>query len=130
MRAARRLALVLGRSRSPAAVDGLYPYGYSWFVYQIRQSDVFSHWLSELRDARAKARVIARIDSARFGNLGDTKSVGGGVHEMRIHVGAGYRIYFARTGKFVLLLLCGGDKSSQVRDIARAKRLLTELGKE
>jgi putative addiction module killer protein len=49
---------------------------------------------------------------------------------MRIHVGAGYRIYFARTGKFVLLLLCGGDKSSQVRDIARAKRLLTELGKE
>ena len=99
-------------------------------MYQIRQSDVFSHWLSELRDARAKARVIARIDSARFGNLGDTKSVAGGVHEMRIHVGAGYRIYFARTGKIVLLLLCGGDKSSQVRDIARAKRLLTELGKE
>jgi len=99
-------------------------------VYQIRQSDVFSHWLSDLRDARAKARVIARIDSAKFGNLGDAKSVGGGVDEMRIHVGAGYRIYFARTGKTVLLLLCGGDKSSQARDIARAKRLLTELGKE
>ena len=135
MQSARLVAAVvelgaLGRSRSPAAVDRLYPNGYVSFVYQIRQSDVFSHWLSELRDARAKARVIARIDSARFGNLGDTKSVGGGVHEMRIHVGAGYRIYFARTGKVVLLLLCGGDKSSQARDIARAKRLLTELGKE
>jgi len=85
--------------------------------------------LSGLRDARAKARVIARIDSARFGNLGDTKSVGGGVREMRIHVGAGYRVYFARTGEIVLLLLCGGDKSSQARGIARAKRLLTELVK-
>lgn len=99
-------------------------------MYQIRQSDVFSLWLSDLSDVRAKARVIARIDSARFGNLGDAKSVGGGVHEMRIHVGAGYRIYFARTGKTVLLLLCGGDKSSQVRDIGRAKRLRTELDKE
>lgn len=99
-------------------------------MYQVRQSDVFSRWLAELRDARAKARVIARIDSAKFGNLGDAKSVGGGVHEMRVHVGAGYRIYFARIGKVVLLLLCGGDKSSQVRDIARARRLLSELGKE
>lgn len=99
-------------------------------MYQVQQSDVFSRWLAELRDARAKARVIARIDSAKFGNLGDTKSVGGGVQEMRVHVGAGYRIYFARTGKIVLLLLCGGDKSSQVRDIARARRLLSELRKE
>ena len=99
-------------------------------MYLVRQSDVFSQWLSELRDARAKARVIARIDSARFGNLGDTKGVGGGVQEMRVHVGAGYRIYFARTGKVVLLLLCGGDKSSQARDIARAKRLLAELARE
>lgn len=111
-------------------VDGLYPAGYSPAVYQVQQSDVFSRWLAELRDARAKARVIARIDSAKFGNLGDTKSVGGGVQEMRVHVGAGYRIYFARTGKIVLLLLCGGDKSSQVRDIARARRLLSELRKE
>jgi len=86
--------------------------------------------LSELRDARAKARVITRIDSAKFGNFGDTKTVGGGVHEMRIHVGAGYRLYFARTGKIVLLLPCGGDKSSRVRDIARAKRLLMQLGME
>ena len=66
----------------------------------------------------------------RSGNPGDTKSVGGGIHEMRIHVGSGYRIYFASTGKIVLLLLCGGDKSTQARDIARAKRLLAELGKE
>ena len=99
-------------------------------MYLVQHTDVFSRWLAELGASRSKARVIARIDSARFGNLGDTKSVGGGVHEMRVHVGAGYRIYFARTGKIVLLLLCGGDKSSQVRDIARAKRLLSELWKE
>ena len=125
-----RSAQTLDRKSTTVAVDGVYPTGYIQSVYQVQQSDVFSRWLAALRDARAKARVIARIDSAKFGNLGDAKSVGGGVHEMRVHVGAGYRIYFARIGKVVLLLLCGGDKSSQVRDIARARRLLSELGKE
>jgi putative addiction module killer protein len=96
-------------------------------VYQLQQTDTFAKWLAGLRDKKAKARVIARLDSARLGNLGDCKVVGGGIREMRIHVGAGYRLYFAQRKKVVLLLLCGGSKASQSRDIARAKRLLKEF---
>ena len=75
----------------------------------------------DLRDVRAKARILARLDSARLGNLGDARSVGVGVSEMRIDVGAGYRVYFTRRQRIVVILLCGGDKSTQTRDIARAK---------
>jgi putative addiction module killer protein len=92
-------------------------------VYQLRQTDVFDKWLLELRDVRAKARVLARLESARLGNLGDVQSVGGGVSEMRVDVGAGYRVYFTRRQRVVLILLCGGDKSSQAKDIFRAKRM-------
>lgn len=97
-------------------------------LYEIRQTDVFSQWLTRLRDKKALARIIARLESARLGNLGDVKSVGGGVREMRIHVGPGYRIYFVQTGQVVLLLLCGGDKATQRRDIEKAKTLLGEVG--
>ena len=93
------------------------------FVYQLRQTDVFEKWLLELRDMRAKARILARLESARLGNLGDVRSVGGGVSEMRIDVGAGYRVYFTRRQRVVLILLCGGDKTSQAKDIARARRM-------
>jgi len=96
-------------------------------VYQIRQTEVFSNCLGDLGDKKAKARILARLDAVRLGNLGDTKSVGGGIHELRVHVGPGYRIYFAPQRKIVLILLCGGEKSTQSRDIARAKRLLKEL---
>lgn len=96
-------------------------------MYQLRQTDVFAKWLKGLRDRRAKARILAKLDSVRLGNLGDTKPVGGGVRELRIHTGSGYRIYYIREEKFVLVLLCGGDKSSQARDIERAKRILREL---
>lgn len=95
-------------------------------MYQLRQTDTFSSWLTGLRDKKAKARILARLDSARLGNLGDCKAVGGGIREMRVHVGAGYRVYFVQRQKIVLLLLCGGSKSSQTRDIERAKRLLRE----
>ena len=98
-------------------------------VYHLRQTKAFAKWLAQLRDARAKARILARLESARLGNLGDTRSVGSGVHEMRVHVGAGYRVYFTRHGGEVLLLLCGGDKSSQQRDIERARRMATDLGR-
>jgi len=96
-------------------------------VYQLHQTDTFGKWLAGLKDKKAKARVIARLESARLGNLGDCKSVGGGISEMRIHVGAGYRLYFAQRRKVVLLLLCGGSKGSQSRDIERAKRLLSGI---
>jgi putative addiction module killer protein len=98
-------------------------------VYRLRQTETFADWLGGLRDAKAKARILARLESARLSNLGDTKTLGGGVREMRVHVGPGYRVYFAlRHG--TVLLLCGGAKSRQARDIERAKAMLAELDRE
>lgn len=99
-------------------------------MFDVRQTDVFAEWLIGLRDAKAKARIIARIVSARLGNLGDAKSVAGEICEMRVHVGAGYRVYFVRRGATLIVLLCGGDKSSQARDIARARKLVAELDRD
>ncbi len=99
-------------------------------MYQIRQTEAFSTWLAALSNKQAKARILARLDSVRLGNLGDTRSLGGGIHEFRVHVGPGYRVYFSQHQRVVLILLCGGDKSTQSRDIARAKRLLKELNVE
>jgi putative addiction module killer protein len=105
----------------------MYPIGYDRRVYRICRTDVFDKWLNRLRDRRAKARIIARLDSARLGNLGDCKSVGPAIREMRIHFGPGYRVYFSRRKNVVLLLLCGGSKTTQRRDIERAKKLLDEI---
>lgn len=80
----------------------------------------FDQWLADLTDHRGKARILARLRSAMAGNFGDCAPVGDGVSEMRVHVGPGYRIYFTRRGSTLYLLLCGGDKSSQKRDILRA----------
>jgi putative addiction module killer protein len=96
-------------------------------VFQIQQTEVFARWLASLRDVRAKARILVRIESACKGNLGDIKPVGSGVSEMRIDVGPGYRVYFVRRRAILIMLLCGGDKSSQSKDIVRAKTLLREL---
>jgi putative addiction module killer protein len=96
-------------------------------VFQIQQTEVFARWLAQLRDVRAKARILARLDSVRLGNLGDSKSVGGGVSEMRIDVGAGYRVYFTRRQRVIVILLCGGDKSTQTKDIAIAKLIVQEI---
>ena len=93
----------------------------------ILMSDEFDHWLSKLSDRRGQARIVARIRSAGLGNFGDVASVGGGVSEMRVHDGPGYRIYFARRGKTVFLMLVGGDKSGRKRDIERAKEMLARL---
>ena len=90
----------------------------------------FDAWLKALRDPVAKGRVIARIRSAEAGNFGDCRHVGEGVSEMRIHVGPGYRLYYCRRGEAVYLLLCGGDKSSQQRDIGQAIEILRRLENE
>ena len=92
----------------------------------LRSSD-FDTWLSRLTDQKAKARILARIGSATFGNFGDCQPIGEGVSEMRIHVGAGYRLYYTRTGSTVYVLLAGGVKASQTKDIAKAKRMAREL---
>jgi putative addiction module killer protein len=96
-------------------------------VFQIQETDHFSKWLVNLRDLRAKARILARLDAARLGNMGDVKSLGGGVGEMRIDVGPGFRLYFARRQRVVVILLCGGDKSTQAKDIANAKRMAEQI---
>lgn len=81
----------------------------------------FETWLQKLRDTQARARIRLRLDRMRLGNLGDHKPVGEGVCELRIPYGPGYRVYFGREGQRVILLLCGGDKSSQSKDIESAK---------
>ena len=96
-------------------------------MYTILRSDVFARWLDGLSDERAKARIAVRIISAEKGNFGDCAPLGDGISEMRVHFGPGYRLYFTRQGKVVYLLLCGGDKSTQKRDIKRAQAMLATL---
>ena len=87
----------------------------------------FENWLDRLRDRSARYRIQARIDRLAGGNFGDFKVVGGGVQELRIDHGPGYRLYFIRRGNEIVVLLCGGDKASQERDIERAKKIAGEL---
>ena len=91
------------------------------------QTDVFSDWLKNLRDIKARARIVVRIRSAEHGNLGDCAPIGEGISEMRLHFGPGYRLYFWQQGHNVYWLLAGGDKSSQKRDIESAKTLRHEV---
>ena len=87
----------------------------------------FESWITDLRDKSAKARIFTRIDRLRLGNFGGCKSVGGGVFELRIHFGPGYRVYFGLIGSEVVLLLLGGDKSSQGKDIKTAQGYWKEI---
>lgn len=96
-------------------------------MLEVRSTARFSRWLDRLKDERAKARIALRIRRISLGNFGDMKSLGDGVSELRIDYGPGYRVYFARTGKTVVILLAGGDKRSQSRDITMAKALAAEL---
>lgn len=86
----------------------------------------FESWIATLRDNRAKARIYVRVDRVRLGNFGDCRSVGGGVYELRIDYGPGYRVYFGILGSAAVLLLCGGDKSTQKRDIETAQQYWKE----
>ena len=95
--------------------------------YQVIQSGTFRRWLKGLRDRQAQARIAVRIDRVEEGNFGDHQSVGQGVSEMRVHVGKGYRLYYTIRGNTVVVLLCGGDKSSQRRDIKHAHQMAREL---
>jgi putative addiction module killer protein len=96
-------------------------------MFTLIRSSQFDEWLKGLADQKAKARILARLASAGFGNFGDCEPVGEGVSEMRIHHGPGYRVYFMRNGATVYVLLTGGDKASQPRDIRRAKELAKAL---
>ena len=96
-------------------------------VWDVQQTPVFEAWLSGLRDAVTRAIIVRRITRVAAGNLGDVKAIGDGLSELRIDHGPGFRVYFVRRGETLIVLLCGGDKGSQARDIARAKALAEEV---
>ena len=96
-------------------------------MVEIKKTDVYARWLDNLRDIRARARVLARVERLAAGNPGDVKSVGEGVSEMRIDYGPGYRVYFTRHGNEIVILLAGGDKSTQNADIKTAQELACNL---
>ncbi len=96
-------------------------------MIEVRQTATFTAWFAGLRDRRVRDRIMTRIDRLSLGNAGDVKPVGQGVSEMRIDYGPGYRLYFVQRGKTVVILLCGGDKRTQARDIARAIELAQKV---
>ena len=96
-------------------------------MVEVRKTEEFEGWLAELRDSRALAKILTRIQRLELGNTGDARPVGEGVSEMRIDYGPGYRVYYKQIGKEIVLLLCGGDKSTQEKDIVRAKLLASQV---
>lgn len=96
-------------------------------MIEVRQTDTFKAWLASLRDRKAAGVIAGRIARVQLGLFGDVEPVGEGVSELRVHVGAGYRVYFVKRGAEIVVLLCGGDKGSQTRDIKTAKAMASEL---
>ena len=95
--------------------------------YEIEKTETFNRWLKKLKDRKAVLAIVARLDRARLGNFGDCASVGEGVREMRIFLGPGYRLYHAVRGRKIIVMLCGGKKATQPRDIAKAKEMARQL---
>jgi putative addiction module killer protein len=96
-------------------------------MFVIQQTEEFQRWLDGLKDKKAQARIAARLLQVRSGSLGDWKTVAGPIAEMRVHFGPGYRLYFVRTGSILIIVLAGGDKSSQSRDVKRAQSIWERL---
>jgi len=103
---------------------------YSRHVFEVVQTDEFETWLRKLKDRQGKLRVLERVDRLAHGNPGDVKPVGQGISELRLTYGPGYRVYYLQDGDRLILLLCGGDKSSQQKDIQKAHELATEWRSE
>jgi putative addiction module killer protein len=95
-------------------------------MVELIKTRTFDKWIKGLRDRRASIRIAARLDRLAVGNPGDVEPVGGGISELRVHYGKGYRVYYIQRGSVVIVLLCGGDKSTQSKDIQRAKALAKE----
>jgi putative addiction module killer protein len=94
------------------------------------QTESFRKWRIRIKDERIRALIASRLDRLAFGNAGDVKPVGGGISELRIDHGPGYRVYFMKRGNTIIILLCGGDKNTQTKDIQTAKRLAADWSKE
>jgi putative addiction module killer protein len=99
-------------------------------MYLIKQTNIFSKWLSKLKDAKGKVSILRRVDRMKLGNFGDYKSVGNNISELRITTGPGYRVYYTKQDDEIIVLLIGGDKSSQNDDIKKANEILEELNNE
>jgi len=108
----------------------MYLLGYNLHMYTIKQTNIFSKWLSNLKDTKGKIAILRRIDRLRVGNLGDYKSLGNNISELRITTGPGYRVYYTKKDKEIIILLIGGDKKTQSNDIQKAKKILKELEDE
>lgn len=96
-------------------------------MIEIRKTDTFAKWIDSLRDIKARARILVRIERLSLGNPGDVRPVGKGVSELRIDYGSGYRVYYRKVGQTVIVLLAGGDKRTQTKDIKTAQRLAQNL---
>ncbi len=96
-------------------------------MIEVRQTETYARWFAKLRNMRAKARIDVRVRRLSLGNAGDVKPVGGGISELRIDVGKGYRVYYVNRGGCLIILLAGGDKSSQQRDIENAKTIAADI---
>jgi len=96
-------------------------------MYKVKKTIYFEQWLESLKDLKGKIAIVRRIERISHGNFGDTKSVGDHISELRITVGPGYRVYFTRYKEKLVLLLAGGDKSTQSKDIAKAKKIMEEF---
>lgn len=99
-------------------------------MIELKQTETFRKWRVRLKDERARAVIASRLDRLAFGNAGDVKPVGQGISELRVDYGPGYRIYFHKRGNTIMILLCGGDKSTQAKDIKTAQRLAKEWSEE
>ena len=95
--------------------------------YEIEKTERFDHWLNKLKDRKAVLAILARLNRAQLGNFGDSKPVGKGVSEMRIQFGPGYRLYYTIRNRKLILMLCGGDKSTQKSDIAKAREIASQI---
>ena len=116
-----------GRGFCVFGLASVYPMGYNKPMLEMRQTEQYDQWFNRLRDRQAKARIDVRIRRLSLGNPGDARSVGQGVSELRIDYGPGYRVYFTRRGELVVILLAGGDKRTQGRDIKTAIELAGNL---
>jgi putative addiction module killer protein len=96
-------------------------------MFDLKTTAEFDEWLASLKDRVGKAKIISRLQRLELGNAGDRSSVGDGISELRVHSGPGYRVYYKQTGKTIIVILCGGDKSTQGKDIKRAKEIAAEL---
>ena len=99
-------------------------------MYLVQQTEVFSKWLHKLKDIKGKVSILRRIERAKGGNFGDYKSIGSDISELRVTTGPGYRIYYTLRGNEFIILLVGGDKSTQAKDIEKAKKIKEELNNE